>query len=202
MIKKNYFTLIEISIALVLSAILLSVLFGFFVKISSFEKKNQKFKQEILSREHVQLRLSSIFSQIVPISKFEEKSFNLDDDNSLNVIFDNGIDPDPLFSGPVKGKIFQNQERNLILTLYPIEKGKVNNKTQRTEVLCSKISSYKFLFFSQIEAKEENKKKIVWIEDWPKKKNDLPPMIKLILDNDLTFAFFIPTKSCNIEYKN
>jgi hypothetical protein len=185
--KKSNFTLLEVIIALFLTSILLIALLNFFVRTVFFEKKIETLKKEVFKKEHLQIRLSNIFSHIN--KSFENYFYTEKEKNtllSLYLTFNNGIDPDPSFSGPVFGKIYIDQN-DLKLTIYPLNEAK-----QRTETLFQDVKKLEFLFFT----KEKN---FEWQNNWPQEKQSLPSMLKLKI-NEESFAFFMPTKNILITY--
>lgn len=166
--KRRNLSLLEVSIGLALTAILLTALFSSYRQIIQTNLYVQKAREEIHSRAVVQLRLREIFESIV------EKEFYSDADKStLFFTYDNGIDPDPAFCKELKGTLFFNDKGELVL-LSENKGGK-----SREEILFEKKGT---IHFFDPEAKE-------FLLEW--KKDYLPPFLKITTDKT-SFTFFLP----------
>ncbi|NGX27991.1 MAG: hypothetical protein K940chlam1_00163 [Candidatus Anoxychlamydiales bacterium] len=202
-IKKVNFTLIEVIVSLFLITIIMSFLFGYFSKITKVEKNIEDMKVIVFEKNHVHIRLNHIFSQIVsgidePFnSEYENDSSNL----SLNFCFDNGVDPDPIFSSIQRGKVFVDKNNNLCLEIRPMDK-KVDSK--RLEILIKNVKniSYRFLDSKNELLKnhidESISDNIFWYNFWPKKVGSSPSVIYVEINNNLNFAFFLPAGNVKI----
>ncbi|OGN63743.1 MAG: hypothetical protein A3E80_01635 [Chlamydiae bacterium RIFCSPHIGHO2_12_FULL_49_9] len=204
----------EILIALSLTALLLTMLFSFLVDSAKIKAKLDPVRSEILSREQLQTRLQGLFSSLGKEGgSFYTRIFPDEAGKSLLAIFDNGVDPDPLFSGSTLGKIYLDKESNLSLALWPEEKGE--NLPWRKEILLTNVSHFEFEFLAKKSpasapmAKKEKTKPInpnlEWRTDWPKSLSGIPAMIRLRVDRkkdpSLLFAFHIPTIEPFITYQ-
>ncbi len=208
-VKRRHLTLIEVLISLFLTGIIITMLFSYFSKIIKIDAKIENVKKDVYKKENVQIRLNTVFSQITPKKIFEENPFyTTHNKNSpvLHCTFDNGVDIDPLFSGPVLAKIYI-KNNNLMLTYYPLKKRKAN-AIQREEILLENVKNYELKFLAK---KDDNIKNIKtehaadglkWYFSWPKEKNDLPFAVLITLNKDLKFVFFMPKKLDFIDYKN
>ncbi len=201
---KRALILFELIIALGLTAILLTVLFRFFAGSVRMDHKVDEARAALYERQHLQTRLSSLFTSIVPrstVSPQHGSSFY-----SLNektpgfvAIFDNGIDPDPDFSGPILGKVFLDDQANLTLALWPLEKGE--KKLFRKEILLPHVQNMRFQFLAKKNLQQVDPKAIPinaaleWRTNWPKYRWDIPSMIRFVIqqdDNEISFAFSLP----------
>jgi hypothetical protein len=197
--------LFEVLIALSLTAILLTFLFSFFAESAKLEKKIDAAREQISGRQRLQTRLQAIFSSLCsdgPSPFFYTRTFKQEPNPSLIAIYDNGIDPDPAFSGSVLGKLFLDGE-NLSLVNWPNEPEQKMELPWRKEILLSGVERFEFEFLSP--KKEEGPKEKIkpinpfweWRYRWPKKKGGIPPLVRLFVwekgqKEPLRFAFFIP----------
>lgn len=189
---KRALSLIEVGIALLLTSILLTVVLSIYAQIPRLEKNIEKTKKEFAPQEYTHVKLSSIFSRVIPqenLSKKSKKHFPLklyssEDDfqfPSLFLIIDNGIDLDPSYCGEVIGRIFLDKNNKLSFTIWPLE----DKTNYRKDILMENITEIKWEFFDPTpnEPEELNynpKLKLPhWINNWDKK-STLPPMVRLI----------------------
>ncbi len=156
----------------------------------------EKMKQECFYKQHIYSRLNNIFSNVLLQAKLpsmlSQSSIYWEKDKSsdyyvLSVFFDNGIDPDPAFSGPIKAEIFV-EEQSLWIKYISLE----NHENIRRECLSKTIEDWhvKFLYTDPL-----NPKKTQLVSDWNKKDRKIPPQIIIKLQdmrekNDLSFVFF------------
>jgi hypothetical protein len=201
---KRAFLLFELMIALALTAILLTVLFRFFANSVRMDHQVEKTRAALYQRQHLQTRLSMLFTSIVPRSSMSPpcgSSFYTLNEKlpSFVAIFDNGIDPDPAFSGPILGKVFLDQDSNLSLALWPIEKKETN--LYRKEILLPNVQNMRFQFLAKKTSQHPDPKAIPinsvleWRGNWPKNRWDIPSMIRLIIlqdDREIAIAFTLP----------
>jgi type II secretory pathway pseudopilin PulG len=197
------FILLELVIALGLTAILLTVLFRFFAGSVRMDRKVEDARASLYQRQHFQTRLSKVFTSIVPRSSLPPSSgssfYTLDEKSTGFVaVFDNGIDPEPAFSGPILGKVFLD-DGNLSLALWPIEKKE--KKLYRKEVLLRNVENMRFQFLAKKTFQNPDAAAIAinptleWRTNWPKNRWDIPSTIRLIVlqeGQEIAFAFTLP----------
>lgn len=209
-IQKRPLTLIEVSVSLFLLAILLSFLFTFLSQTVKTKVKMGAAKEYVLDRQRLSLRLNQVFSGIQAGFHTEDERGN----QALYFIFDNGIDPEPNFSGPVKGKLFLEKE-HLTLQIEPVRKSK--REVFRKELLLGPIKGFSLTFLSNMEEKfpDPKAKKIgtayQWRTFWPKEKSGAPSLIRLVITENISqkrkkrdttsFAFFLPSQDIPVTYK-
>lgn len=212
--KKRALILFEILIALTLTAILLTFLFSFFVESAKIEKKLDTARMAISNRGQLQTRLQSIFTTIdrgAGEPYFYTKQFEREKSSSLIAIFDNGIDPDPAYSGSITGRIFIDEEKNLCLATWPLDKSK--NLPWRKEILLPQVESYEFEFLGALSASEHGKKEKVrsisptvgWRSAWPESLTSVPTIIRMKIKQEkmeepLYFAFILPAPASHVTY--
>lgn len=193
-------------IALSLTAILLTFLFSFFVESAKIETKLEAARHEIISRQHLQMRLQSVF---MGLSSLYTKVFPDEKQISLVATFDQGIDPDPAFSGPILGRIYLDEEKNLTFATWPLDKEK--NLPWRKEILLSDVSDFEFEFIARKKEKELKEKSrpinasLEWLFHWPKSRPEIPSIIRLIVRKEkqppLQFAFILPSSEPLVTYQ-
>lgn len=192
MSRKAPFLLFEILVALSLMGMVLSILFSFMVQSMRVDKKMEKARESILERQALQIRLSDILTtlsfQFDSPSLYTQK-FPKEEKESLVTIFDNGVDPDPAFSGTVIGRIYLDENKHLCLAYWPFQ-GEEHNRPWRKEVLISNVSDFSFSFLRS--SSDAQKSQTLWENCWPKKNSLAPSIVRLILkqkDGTLQFAF-------------
>lgn len=202
--KKRSFILLELMVALGLTAILLSVLFRFFAGSVRIDQQIDQARSVLFQRQHLQTRLSMIFTSVVPRSSLSNStgsSFYTLEENSpgIVIVFDNGIDPEPLFSGPVLGKIFIDADQRLSLIIWPLEKSQ--EKYYRKETLLPHVQKIRFQFLAKKNFQNPDPKaisindSIEWRTNWPQNRWDIPSMIRFVIrekDQETGFAFHLP----------
>ena len=204
--KKRFFTLIEVLISISLFSIIITLLFSYFVKITKLEKRMDGMKKEFFLKNRANIKLNYIFTQIKSKDLLEnprlyteyEKNSNM---LTLRVLFDNGIDFDPNFSNLQTAKIYVDDKKNLILDVF-------SEKTEkpRREILLKDVYSIEYQFLSREDEKmkktqkKEIAKNIFWYYFWPKENSDVPSIVKMTVNKDLKFVFFLPTKKDIVYY--
>lgn len=183
--KKRAITLIELFVALGLASIILSILFSYFVQTTRIDIKISSAKKEVLERQYLQTKLKQVFASISYPADSKKNTMFLSSKNYLYFFFDNQIDPDPDFSGKVMGKLAVNKEKKLILSIYSKNK-------KRKETILNNVNQAKYDFL----IKDSNK--YLWKTSIPDE--DLPYIIKISLNNDFTFAFFIDSEQTVVTY--
>jgi hypothetical protein len=196
--KKRALSLLEIIIALALTAILVSVLFSFYRQSSVISLQLEQAKQKILSQEMFQERMAQVFNQVHLEAEKGDlplyTSFFGDADGAvLNVSYDNGVDHQPEFCDTIKGMLYLNHKKEICFLM------KSKENLSRTEVFFDGVNELKFHFFD-LEEKE-------WTSLWPKEKKTLPAMIKMSLylkskkKEPFEFVCFLTSKKQEITYK-
>ena len=155
----------------------------------------------IIERQSLQTRLQDLFTSLTRPStgsSLYTQSFPKEELESLVAYFDNGVDPDPAFSGVLLGRIFLDGKKNLCLASWPIDSEK--NRTWRKEVLLSKVTDFSLEFLG--EKREADPKirsvtaQVGWHPRWLKGRKDLPSMVRLNVkqgETALQFAFRLTT---------
>ena len=195
-------------IALSLTAILLTFLFSFLVESAKLEKKLDGARFEIASRQHLQTRVQAVLTSIrrdSTVAPFYTKALGDEKNESLIALFDNGIDPDPAFSGPVLGRIYLDGDQNLALAIWPLDKIR-KKKAWRKEILLSHVNDFELEFMAKKKEMGKIKPKktkpihssLEWRSDWPSAGLGIPAVVRLRIwekgiKDPLRFAFLIPS---------
>jgi hypothetical protein len=201
-------------IALSLTAILLTFLFSFFVESAKIEKKLDTARMAMTNRGNLQTRLQTVLTSIDRGSMepfFYTKQFDKEKHLSLVAIFDNGIDPDPAFSGSILGRIYLDQEKNLCLATWPLTQAK--NRPWRKEILFPHVKDFEFEFLGTKSADEHGTKEnsrpinatLCWKSNWPKAVHEVPGIIRLTVleessSKPIRYAFILPVSEPFITY--
>ncbi|HSW87416.1 MAG TPA: DUF1494 domain-containing protein [Rhabdochlamydiaceae bacterium] len=199
---QHRFTLLEIVIAMTLTAFLITVLFSFYRESSMIGMQLEQAKQKILLQELFQERMTQVFNQI-RLEEGENKdkepplftsSFIDANGPVLNLYYDNGVDHQPEFCDMVKGMLYVNQHKELCFTTSSKE-----NLT-RKDVFFDGVAELRFYFFDPDEKE--------WVSFWKKEKHALPSMVKLSMSlksnkkKQLEFVYFLTSKKQEIIYKS
>lgn len=204
---KRPFVLLEVAIAIALSAMLFTILFRFLVSNTQMELKVQKVVTVLSERQRVQDRLDWILGSIeLPLlnhPNFYTAKLPDDTNLSLAILFNAGIDPDPAFSGVTTARLHLNEKKEFCFSWWPLTK-----EGYRTEVLLSSIDHLEWEFLGIKEDKDTTiipfAGKWAWLKQWPQNKGGLPSIIKLKLwcgidkkkqrEPNLEFAFILPNQ--------
>ncbi len=193
--KRRPLSLLEVIIALSLTATLLVILFGMFRQVTVANIEVETLQEKFFVRERMQMRLTQLFSEY-ETEKSNEPVFYLDSSSEslspkLTLSIKAKIDRDPEFCAPLKAELFISKKKNLELALSPLEEG----TGRRTEFLMENVHRVSFLFFDL--------KKRQWVEKWPKEEKESPTMVKMVVETEkkekIEFAFFLPSSQNPVE---
>lgn len=162
----------------------------------------------ITARGHFQTRVQNILSSISHNTldpPLYTKQFEKEKCSSLVAIFDNGIDPDPSYSGSILARLYIDEELNLSLATWPLDKSQL----WRKEILLAHVDSFELEFLGPNSAAQKEKvtplnANFAWRSQWPKIHTQLPSIIRLKLlqqNEQLQFAFILPTPSDLVTYQ-
>lgn len=165
--SKFSLTLIEVVVALSLTAVLISFLWQTYYHLQKQLVIMEKRKSESLQKLFFQEKISKLFSYIE--TEDGEKLLYTIKDRSRSqptLIFKTKlpIDPDPDFSGLILSGLYLSEQGELCLVHW------ASKDKMRVEVLLQNISSYQMLFYDPL--KKE------WNDQWTEKMEGIPAMIK------------------------
>lgn len=184
---------------------LLVILFSFMADSARVEKKIERAYSLIVERQNIQLRLQDVFTSLTREKDHKPlytKKFPGEKCESLVALFDNGVDPDPAFSGAVLSRVFSDEQKNICIAIWPLRE---ENKEQsarllRKEILLHNTHGYAFEFLGNIQNKDPKIVSITssagWHPSWKETRTDVPSMIRLTIETDegpIRFAFRLPT---------
>lgn len=205
--------LLELVVALTLAALLLSVVFRFFISHSRFSLKLEQAQQELRSRQRVTERLDTVFCTChgSAATGFYTTDPSPTEPGALVVQFDAGVDPDPFFSGLNIAKIFLHPDGDLCLMQRSMQEEKY-----RTEVLLDEVRGLEWEFLGHQQENDRDTRRIVgtwaWLPRWPKHWHSAPSVIRLHLwrgidkkkgrGPNLQIAFILPHQEVIQIFKN
>ncbi len=141
----------------------------------------EKARAEMHGEHLLDLRLHQIFE------KLTKKIYVAPHDdaigNALYFLFDNGIDPDPYFSGQVNGVLFASKENRSSLC--------VRLNDQREEVFVTDIDHFSIQVFHPDTGK--------WQSEWMH--GHFPPMVRIKI-NEKVYSYIIPKGLPKAVYKS
>ena len=173
--KRRYATLIELLVALCLTAMIVGALLVTYRQIYRVGYTADREIKKLRKAYALHSRLSRIFPETMC-----EEAFYTDDDG-LFFAYNNGIDQDPLFSGRVLAHL-HFEEGRLAITI-----GSTVEEQERTEILCSGLKRFAIEFYQPPHYREQIAPG--WSCQWPVEYRELPALVKLHLDEQsLTFA--------------
>lgn len=211
LIKKKFFTLLEIVIAAALTALLLSILLGAYFQSAKTAEVYGREEEELFLERYLQHRLEEVLRTIPKIDQKENFFFSSKGEGSLpgsqTLLFsyDNGISMDSNLSGPVLGRLYVDLEGGLTLITWPDRKewGETLPPFHR-EVLARGVRkiSFEFLRISNEGSPVE------WVADWPKEFKSRPGAIRLVIERTKgenstshSFVFIVPKEMGVIRLK-
>lgn len=169
----------------------------------------------LANRGYLQTRLQSILTSIdrgSPDPYFYTQQFEKEKTLSLFVIFDNGIDPEPAFSGSIMGRIYLDSKKTLSLDTWPLTQGK--NDPWRKEILLPHVKDFEFEFLGAISASEHGKKESLrlinanyaWRSQWPKSLQPISGIIRLTVYEEgmkepVRYVFILPVIDPFVTYR-
>lgn len=173
------------------------------------EQKLELARGEITARGALQTRLQDVLSSISLDSEpLYTQRFENETSPSLIAVFDNGIDPDPAYSGPILARIYIDEEKNLCMASWPL--GKEKKQPWRKEILLSNVKSFEFGFLGKTSAKIDEKEHITpinaaycWRSFWGKSHSEIPSLIRLTVQKEkevIRFAFILPSVDPFVTY--
>ncbi|MCH9611593.1 MAG: hypothetical protein S4CHLAM102_00630 [Chlamydiia bacterium] len=133
--RRYALSLIEVLITLALAGILLSFLFSVFSKSSIAQTQLAIARDEVLEKQNIQKRLTSLFAKITE----GQGAFAVEQEENgsckLNVVFDQPIDASPEFTGANQALLSVNAEGELVLEVQPLS----GKEQGRKEVLMTDV---------------------------------------------------------------
>lgn len=189
--QRAAFTLLEVAISLFLVGILLTCLFQFFVQSAKLKAKTHALKEKVLKLDLFEMRLHQLFDDF----SYEKNGFTASIPHpdaigpALCFYAENGVDPDPLFSGPLHHMLFLTRAHCVGLCTWS------KNNTPKVAILLNDVKELSFAFFSGTQ----------WEAHWPKSKEEapFPPMLKIsvLMQGEGREYFFSLPENGEISYE-
>lgn len=182
--RGNYsFTLMELMIGLSILSLILGMIFSTLYQETVLNRRIEKIERETMSTIEIQQRLDKVFANVIPMDHTSKNRsiYSSEDRKSVFVFFDNGIDPDPTYSGVVKGSVGLDGT-DLVLKLYENDK---DEKHSRLTKLRENIKSIQFEFLLSCPSG------LATIPIWDKTINFSPLYIKMILNQNEEYVFWV-----------
>lgn len=168
---KRHLTLLEMLIAMAMTAVILMTLAMFYQNASHIGFELDKLKAQSFSLRHAENRLMRIFPAILKAGNpnFLFCSFNaegLTAENSQNLLFtfNNGDSLDKIFSNEVIGRLFVDRNQALMLAYWPLPKRlkePINSALDavpiKKELLLENVEALHFEFYVAPEEEKEEK---------------------------------------------
>lgn len=239
-VRRNSFTMIEILISMGLAMSVLTLLMGFYAYVMYIGKKGDQLERKTIETFYLQSRLSGLIPEAIPYFKSTKSrkkegeikteynffSSFLNGSSSLTFLFYNEASIDPQFSGNTLGKIYVNENKQLVFSMLPspLKWGNNQNVPAKTEILASGVERMEISFFTPLEAnrvelwkdmrvssprENENNNSLdfppgQWVSEWKNSYKKLPPLVKLELikkNETVTFIYRLPWSEYMIVYE-
>lgn len=173
-------TLMEVLVAMVLTAALMTVLMYFYREAAELNKLNDRAIQESFQVRYIDNRLSEVFSHLIPEQDkkrpfyfFTTKALSdagVADGKALIFGYNNGVKKNPQFSSDVLGVLFLDrfQRLSLITTTAPINWENGIDHLNK-EILMENVKNLEFRFIEpeQITVQQHTKPpQLITSQDW------------------------------------
>lgn len=217
MVRRHPFTLIELLIALALSVVLLTTLFGFYRYLATSgadlaERRQQTFMERMVQHRLTQTLMQARSSSNRTIFYIDDKENDSMKAGSLLFVFDRGVDLRPEFSYRLLCRLYVDPNAQLCLGYwpepYPEQQG---SPPFRHEVLIDQVDSLSFSLFSAPDLTRQVTLGEVdtappgqWLNEWPVEYQALPVLAQVQIERQgrqMTFAFPMLYGPAPIVYK-
>lgn len=204
--KKRSFTLLETLFALSLITLILTSLFSFLHSHVTLAQKIDTVKKEILHRAHLEQRLSLAFSKmeecVGPLLEKEINAFYTEEE-ALYFAFNNGPDPEEVYTGIVLAKLFI-EDHNLYFEMWPADE---NTKTaHRKELLAKGATNLSFVFYKRPSILNKTEETFETKTSWPIDLPDIPYLMRISIsfqnEKQRSYSYSLPSKIPPIHYPN
>lgn len=163
---KQALTLLEVNIAIFITGILLSALWGLYYNWYKSYDKAQKMQSKIHNILFIKCRLEQIFDKVAKSGK-DQFIFTPSKEKTLCLSYQGGADPDPLFNKTLRSLLYKDEANRFCFATWS------PTLQSRVEVLLDEVSSLDFFFFD-IQTSS-------WQKDWPEEIDHLPLWVKVCI---------------------
>lgn len=178
-VKRLYISLVELVVGLVLLSLAIGFLFRYLTHVARIDCAMQHTEEQSADTSRAAARLSILFQKATSLLVEYKEGEPI-----LILRFDNGVDPDPLWSGKMVGRLRRTEEGDLLFSYAP-EGRRID--TPREEILFPQVADVEWTFWKGGDP--------IWITEW--RERTLPPTIRLKVGRraheSLQFAFFTST---------
>ncbi len=175
---KQALTLLEVNIAIFITGILLSALWGMYHNWYKSYEKAQKMQTNIHRTLFIKHRLEQVFSLVARTGKSHFMfSPSEEGEKSLCISYEGPVDPDPFFNKTLRSLLYKDELNRFCLATWASE------EASRVEVLLDKVSLLEFFFFDTQTAS--------WQTSWKEDLDHLPLWVKVHIKRDKEDEIFI-----------
>lgn len=224
-IKRRCMTLLEVLIALSLTAILLSLLMVFYRDQDLINQKLDQLEREAFQMMYIENRLSMIIPKIIaPNDTKKDFYFFVSNESnstlkpnipSLYFTYDNGNELKKVFSNHVLGRLYLDKEDRLGLATMPSPQRWEHPVPLEYEVLMTGVADLQFEFYVPPDKDRkvflQNGKKLSeiipknhWHQVWKYDYKQLPAILRIKIrlndGKEMQFAFPLPNTDLGIMY--
>lgn len=207
--KRHYMTLLELIIAMSLTAIILTTLMYFYQQVTWINTEMDRVQSRNFQKRFVEKRLSEVIPKAIPKKKKDFHFFiSLNGGElfkprttSLLFTFDNCVKLNKQMSYHVIGRLYLDNEGNFTLATWPIPKRWKENENPPMfkEILLENVESLSFEFFvppdkgkteidngiAKLNEKIPLEIRGQWVTDWKKEYRELPAIVRVKLKHNL-----------------
>lgn len=206
-ISRRIFTLVEVIIALSLTAVVMTALSYFYLQVQEINTRTEKALRNLYQLSYLEMRLATVLpkalSETDPKNNFffftslEGNEVIKQGTSSLIFSYNNGINLNRQFASHVLGRLFLDTQNRLILATWPIPKRWKEGASpeMKKEILMEDVESLSFSFFvalaadrsKVVEIKDKVKDKKIftpsppgaWIQEWKFEYYELPAILRI-----------------------
>ncbi|MBS4164727.1 Uncharacterized protein PRO82_002058 [Candidatus Protochlamydia amoebophila] len=199
--RKQYFTLLETLIAILLLSLLLTLIFGFFRELSLIDTWTEEREKESFQMRYMETRLNYLFQRLVNENQGTIRRFyfytqppddHISDAPSLIFTFNNETRANPNFSTDILARLYVDQQHRLALAMWPIYSDKPYQEMQK-EILLENVARINFGFYAPPERfsnihpvnpmqpypEKKTPEKNRWHQEWFKTYSQMPSILRL-----------------------
>lgn len=175
---KQALTLLEVNIAIFITGVLLSALWGMYHNWYKSYEKAQKMQTNIHRNLFIKHRLEQVFSLVARPGKSHFMFTPSEQgEKTLCVSYEGGADPEPSFNRTLRSLLYKDGINRFCLATWASE------EECRVEVLLDKVSSLEFFFFDPQTAS--------WQASWKEELDHLPFWVKIHIKREKEDEVFI-----------
>lgn len=198
--KRRFFSLIEILVALTLFSFLMAALFFWHHRLTVQKSMLTKIERQVIEESLFVATLEKAFSRT------SEPTYFFTEDDILYFVFDHGVDKVPLLSSQTLAALALDPDTSTVCMTFRPHPSKKKSEPSRSIPLLSDVTTLEFKFyFPPDRSKVVNPEKVGgkeppcgWHHDWSKEYAVLPPLVEVIVTRfgkPQHYAFELPFSS-------